>query len=650
MIELKTEVVVIGSGFGGAVAASRLVEQGIAVIMLERGPWRNTVPVNSMNVREHAELPRKSFGHLVRNGVMAVCHYRWSRKRGTGINRRRGTYEVHFHKGFTSVASSQVGGGSLIWGGLVDRPRDTGFWDHVAEGVSEAILAPHFERVSAELGVSLASGHEIDFPGSLLDTLRNDSRFDLSANDDVAAAHRLTECSESGLLPFGIERKTSRRREHLSFGCLDGSKASTDAIYLGPALAKGLQLLAQCEVESVQRQNEGGYCVFASHVRHKQRIKVHCNQLVIGAGTYNTVRLLLEAQQRNQLKPMPGLGKGIGVNGDEISILLGMVKSDREDDRNGLFTSFSLANGDKRLLHGLINPDFPWLGSKLMRSLLGPLLRSSLLVCMGEDVASGSAVLKKGRLHINYHPRNHNANRTAAEENKTIASFLKTKSIAFRKTLTAHLFGGARVAQQSTEGVVNGLGECHQNAGLYIVDAAAIPKAPGTPPSLNIAAWASHVAETVIRNSDTRLRTQIRGNFEKIIEQSKASELALLFSTLPTAKAMQANAPVGNWKVKTLVADRRWFSHHFDRLFREALSLKLSAKVAFLERLQPQTAALDCAVLANSWDGSGLVYQVATAVNGEQINLQLRKIPDREVWLARSASEREFLGWHLLIQ
>ena len=38
MIELNTEVAIIGSGFGGAVAASRLVDQGVAVVMLERGP------------------------------------------------------------------------------------------------------------------------------------------------------------------------------------------------------------------------------------------------------------------------------------------------------------------------------------------------------------------------------------------------------------------------------------------------------------------------------------------------------------------------------------------------------------------------------------------------------------------------------------
>ncbi|MGI9265480.1 MAG: NAD(P)-binding protein, partial [Gammaproteobacteria bacterium] len=46
---LETDVLVIGSGFGGSVAAARLVDAGRDVVMLERGPWRDTLPVASMN-------------------------------------------------------------------------------------------------------------------------------------------------------------------------------------------------------------------------------------------------------------------------------------------------------------------------------------------------------------------------------------------------------------------------------------------------------------------------------------------------------------------------------------------------------------------------------------------------------------------------
>ena len=91
MIELETEILVVGSGFGGAVAASRLVEQGHQVVMLERGPWRNTSAVASMNIRHTAELPRAGWWQLLRNGLSNITDARLTTARGIGVNRRSGT-------------------------------------------------------------------------------------------------------------------------------------------------------------------------------------------------------------------------------------------------------------------------------------------------------------------------------------------------------------------------------------------------------------------------------------------------------------------------------------------------------------------------------------------------------------------------------
>ncbi|MDP7349112.1 MAG: GMC oxidoreductase, partial [Phycisphaeraceae bacterium] len=68
----------------------------------------------------------------------------------------------------------------------------------------------------------------------------------------------------------------------------------------------------------------------------------------------------------------------------------------------------------------------------------------------------------------------------------------------FQRPTTVHPMGGACVAANIREGVVDCNGEVFDHAGLYVADAAALPKPPGTAPSMTIAAWADHVAERLI--------------------------------------------------------------------------------------------------------------------------------------------------------
>jgi cholesterol oxidase len=67
-----------------------------------------------------------------------------------------------------------------------------------------------------------------------------------------------------------------------------------------------------------------------------------------------------------------------------------------------------------------------------------------------------------------------------------------------RGTFTVMPLGGAVLAGSAQEGVVDGRGEVHGHPGLFIVDAAALPAAPGGPPSMTIAAWSSWVAERFV--------------------------------------------------------------------------------------------------------------------------------------------------------
>ena len=64
-----------------------------------------------------------------------------------------------------------------------------------------------------------------------------------------------------------------------------------------------------------------GYRVEARRTDTGETLLIHCEKLLLGAGTYKTVRLLFEAQSRGALETMPALGQRISGNGDEASLI-----------------------------------------------------------------------------------------------------------------------------------------------------------------------------------------------------------------------------------------------------------------------------------------------------------------------------------------
>src|SRR5271169_6380398 len=68
MSTYDADVIIIGSGFGGSISANRLALAGLKVLVLERGPWRDSLPVRSMGIARRAPFPYgvKAVTHLLR--------------------------------------------------------------------------------------------------------------------------------------------------------------------------------------------------------------------------------------------------------------------------------------------------------------------------------------------------------------------------------------------------------------------------------------------------------------------------------------------------------------------------------------------------------------------------------------------------------
>lgn len=136
-------VLVIGSGFGGAISAARLAKAGFEVTLLERGPWRDSVPVRSMGLRSGAPLPTGR--HLISGFLRSI-----RTPRGRITLNKQGFLEAYIGNGLKILSASNVGGGSHAYLALHMRPPEPGFW--ASAGLSGTEMDRHYETVMAKWG------------------------------------------------------------------------------------------------------------------------------------------------------------------------------------------------------------------------------------------------------------------------------------------------------------------------------------------------------------------------------------------------------------------------------------------------------------------------------------------------------------------
>ncbi|KAA0931421.1 GMC oxidoreductase [Streptomyces apricus] len=330
------DAVVVGSGFGGAVSAFRLAEAGRRVIVLERG----------------RPYPPGSFPRTPRQMGRAF----WDP--GAGLH---GMFDVWSFRGFDSVVSSGLGGGSLIYANVLLRKDEKWFVheDPLPGGgyetwpVTRADLDPHYDVVERMLG---ATPYPLHAP-AYADTAKTQAL--RKAAEKLGLDWQLPPLAVSfaprpGARPaigvpladpgyanlHGAPRHTCRLCGECDIGCNDGAKNTLDHTYLSAAAAAAphpADIRTGCEVRGLAARERGGYEV--TYVEHRPSAEdgtrtgtrtdtaklplrtVTCDRLILAAGTYGTTYLLLTNRDR-----LPGLSRALGTrmsgNGDLLTFLL----------------------------------------------------------------------------------------------------------------------------------------------------------------------------------------------------------------------------------------------------------------------------------------------------------------------------------------
>jgi choline dehydrogenase-like flavoprotein len=246
----RSEVIVIGSGPGGAITACLLAEAGRDVVLIESGSYFEP----EMEARfTAAEMERK-----YRNG---------------GVTAALGGPKIAYAEGHC------VGGGSEINAGLYHRtPEEVlDLWHrtHALDGAGLKEMTPHFEACEQEVGVSFMQG---DAPPSSL-KLHRGAELKGWKSLEVPRCFRY--------LPTGAAQKQSMTRTYIPRAIAAGCRLVADA------RATRLKRHGSQWVVEIEHSAQG-----AKPARHELR----CDTLFVCGGAIHTPALLLGS----------GIGRNIG--------------------------------------------------------------------------------------------------------------------------------------------------------------------------------------------------------------------------------------------------------------------------------------------------------------------------------------------------
>ncbi|MFR9722759.1 GMC oxidoreductase [Streptomyces sp. MS19] len=279
------DVVVVGSGFGGSVAALRLTEKGYRVAVLEAG----------RRFARH-ELPRTSWD---------IRNYLWApRLRLFGIQR------IHLLRGVMILAGAGVGGGSLNYANTLYVPPAAFFADRQWGGITDwrAELAPYYAQARRMLGVRvnptltpsdrhLRAAAELMGVGDTFHLAPVGVFFGDGQDADGASATRPgQEVPDPYFGGAGPARRACTECGECMTGCRHGAKNTLTENYLHLAERAGAEVHPLTTVTAVAELPDGaGHLVttMPTGARRRSRARtLRARHVVLAAGTYGTQQLL----------------------------------------------------------------------------------------------------------------------------------------------------------------------------------------------------------------------------------------------------------------------------------------------------------------------------------------------------------------------
>jgi choline dehydrogenase-like flavoprotein len=299
------DVVIVGSGPSGAVAAKHFAENGLSVICLEQGEYPDYTLIDSEGLDFEFTKDR---------------YYKWN------PNKRQAPSDYPVNDTESEVSPlmwNGVGGSSMLYAAAWHRFKPSDFRVKTLDGIADdwpityEDLAPYYDRVSHEFSVSGVAGdpafpyHDIPLPPFGL----GDMEKRMIAAHDRLGWHWWPGVNAIASVKHGNLEPCVRRGACL-WGCFAGAKASVDRTHWPIARKLGAVLVERARVIRVETGSDG----LATGVTYVDRDtgKTHFQRgrtVVVCANGLGTPRLLLNSASNTH---PDGLANSSGLVGKRL--------------------------------------------------------------------------------------------------------------------------------------------------------------------------------------------------------------------------------------------------------------------------------------------------------------------------------------------
>jgi choline dehydrogenase-like flavoprotein len=507
------EVIVVGSGFGGAMVSWPLVTTGVDVLMFERGSAVKRGP-HSWDAAE--TLMRTP---VYTGGPSFTAHT------------DRGTAERH--------AYACVGGPSVYYGGVSLRFRERDFNpgpEVVADSRAEwpfdyETLSPYYDRAEEILGVAGRAGDDPTEPPR-----STDYPFPPSPLSEVSRV--IAQAARAkGLRPFRLPLAINFAEEHGrracvecdtcdTFACALEAKNDVDVRVLRSLIGKGLELRSDTAVTEllVERGRVIGVATVEQSSGRKETLTA--DRVILAGGALGSARMLLAS----------GL-EGLNPAGDAIGRYLTRHCSGiafgayhwiaRHEGRyhkqigiNDYYHGDPSGKGPSGPLGNLQQTQTPNLGTVMgeisppLASLIAPLVRrvTGLLVIAEDRPVYGNRLTLSAsetdsfgvptlQVHHRYADRDLAARRFLAGRAKSIHRQAGALATYMHIIDTfSHALGTVRMGKDPTSSPLDATGRFRGVENLYVADGSTLPTAAGVNPSLTISANALRIGDAIVED------------------------------------------------------------------------------------------------------------------------------------------------------